>query len=302
MTIRRPGSHLVTLAAALFGAVLISFSAIFFGLSRVSPITGAFFRVGYAVPILFLLWLIRRKHDHRPPSRRWIAIGAGIALCADLLSWHTSIEFIGTGLATLIANTSVVFVAIGAWILFKEKPRTTTMLAIPVILLGVTLVSGLGQGDAFGSNPVRGTILALMAAVFYASYMLSLRHSNQEQAPAAGPLFEASLGATVTLFILGFIQGGLDLEFTWPAHGWLLALAVGSQVLAWLMITYALPRLPAVETATIILIQPALTLVWGALIFDERPSGLQIAGAAIVMVGVTVVAWVRARSTSAPLT
>jgi len=64
---------------------------------------------------------------------------------------------------------------------------------------------------------------------------------------------------------------------------------------AWLMITYALPRLPAVETATIILIQPALTMVWGAIIFDERPSGLQILGAAIILGGVAVVALVRAR-------
>lgn len=302
MTVRRPGGHLVTLAAALLGAVLISFSAIFFGLSGVTPMTGAFFRVGYALPFLFVIWLFRRRQDHRPMSRHWIAMGAGLALSADLLSWHTSIEFIGTGLATLIANTSVVFVAIGAWILFDEKPRRTTMVAIPVILFGVTLVSGLGQGDAFGSSPLRGTVLALMAACFYATYMLGLRHSNQEQAPAAGPLMEATLGATASLLILGLIQGDLDLEFSWPAHGWLLALAIGSQVLAWLMITYALPRLPAVETATIVLIQPALTLIWGALIFDERPSNLQIAGAVIVMVGVTVVAWVRARLTPAPLT
>lgn len=295
MSLTRPGSHLVTLAAALIGAVMISFSAIFFGLSGVSPITGAFFRVAYALPVLFLLWFLRRRQDRRPLSRHWIAIGAGVALCADLLSWHNSIEFIGTGLATLIANISVIFVAIGAWILFRERPRRTTMLAIPVILFGVTLVSGLGQGDAFGSNPVRGTVLALMAAVFYASYLLSLRHSNHEQAPAAGPLMEATLGATISLLILGMFTGGLDLAFSWPAHGWLLALALGSQVVAWLMITYALPRLPAVETATIILIQPALTMVWGAIIFDERPSGLQILGAAIILGGVAVVAWVRAR-------
>jgi drug/metabolite transporter (DMT)-like permease len=161
-------------------------------------------------------------------------------------------------------------------------------------------VSGLG-GDAFGSNPVRGTFLALMAAVFYASFLLSIRHSNHEQAPAAGPLMEATLGATVTLLVMGLIGSGIEFGFTWPAHGWLLALAIGSQVIAWLMITYALPRLPAVETATIILIQPALTMAWGALIFDERPSALQILGATIVLCGVAVVAWVRARLQPEPL-
>ena len=291
----------MTLLAALAGAVLISFSAIFFALSDVSPITGAFFRAVYALPVLFVLWWTRRNQDQRPTSRRWIAVGAGLALGADVISWHTSIEFIGAGLATLLANTSVVFVALGAWILLGERPRKTTMAAIPVILLGVTLVSGLGQGNAFGSNPLGGTLLALLAAVFYATFLLAFRHSNDEKAPAAGPLMEATLGAAMASLLLGLASSAIDFAFSWPAHGWLIALAVGAQVIAWLMIAYALPRLPAVETATIILIQPALTMLWGAVIFGERPSTLQIVGAVIVLAGVALVAFIRARRVPDPL-
>jgi drug/metabolite transporter (DMT)-like permease len=291
----------LTLLAALAGAVLISFSAIFFALSDVSPITGAFFRAVYALPVLFVLWWTRRNQDQRPTSRRWIAVGAGLALGADVISWHTSIEFIGAGLATLLANTSVIFVALGAWILLGERPRKTTMAAIPVILLGVTLVSGLGQGNAFGSNPLGGTLLALLAAVFYATFLLAFRHSNDEKAPAAGPLMEATLGAAMASLLLGLASSAIDFAFSWPAHGWLIALAVGAQVIAWLMIAYALPRLPAVETATIILIQPALTMLWGAVIFGERPSTLQIVGAVIVLAGVALVAFIRARRVPDPL-
>jgi drug/metabolite transporter (DMT)-like permease len=57
-----------------------------------------------------------------------------------------------------------------------------------------------------------------------------------------------------------------------------------------LLIGYALPRLPAAETATIILVQPALTMFWGALIFAERPSVLHILGAVVVLVGVAYIA------------
>jgi drug/metabolite transporter (DMT)-like permease len=291
----------LTLLAALAGAVLISFSAIFFALSDVSPITGSFFRAGYALPVLFAVWWLRRKQDRRPPSRRWIAIGAGLALGADVITWHTSIDLIGAGLATLLANTSVIFVALGAWIILGERPRNTTMAAIPTILVGVTLVSGLGQGNAFGSNPVRGTLLALLAAIFYATFLLGFRHSNDEKAPAAGPLMEATLGGAIASLLVGVFTSDLDFTFSWPAHGWLIALAIGAQVIAWMMIGYALPRLPAVETATIILIQPALTLLWGALIFDERPSPLQIVGAVIVLAGVAFVAFVRARKVPDPL-
>lgn len=284
-----------TLIAALAGAILISFSAIYYGLADVSPITGAFFREAYALPLLLIIWLIRRKADHRPMSRRWIAVGAGIALGADTVAWHNSIDFIGAGLATLIANTSVIFVAIGAWVLLGERPLRTTLASIPVILVGVAMVSGVGQGDAFGVDPVQGTLLALLAAIFYASFLLAFRFSNDAQAPAVGPLMEATFGALLTTLLISMFTSGIDFSFSWPSHGWLIVLAVGSQVIAWMMIGYALPRLPAVETATIILIQPALTLAWGAIIFDERPSILQIAGAVVVLAGVAFVAVVRAR-------
>jgi drug/metabolite transporter (DMT)-like permease len=285
----------LTLLAALGGAVLISFSAIFFALSEVSALTGAFYRAGYALPLLFLVWWLRRSGDRRPAQRRWIAVGAGLSMGADLFSWHSSIDYIGAGLATLLANTSVIFVAVAAWVLLGERPRRTTMVAIPVILLGVALVSGLGQGDAFGVNPVRGTVLALLAAMFYAIFILGFRHSNDEQAPAAGPLMEATFGALIAILAIGLVGPGIEFGFSWPSHGWLLALATGSQVVGWLAIGYALPRLPAVETATIILLQPALTMLWGTLIFDERPSALQIVGAVIVLTGVAFVAGVRAR-------
>jgi drug/metabolite transporter (DMT)-like permease len=300
MTRQTIQSHQVTLAAALLGAVMISFSAIYYGLSETSPTTAAFYRAAYALPVLVVLWWVGHGRDNRPVRRRWLALAAGLSLGADAVAWHTSIEFIGAGLATLLANTSVIFVALGAWILLGERPRRETMLAIPVILIGVTMVSGLGQGDAFGSDPLRGTFFALLAAMLYAGFILGFRHSNDEHAPAAGPLMEATAGTMFAAFAIGMVGQNIEFGFSWPSHGWLIVLALGSQVLGWLLIGYALPRLPAVETATIILIQPALTVVWGAMIFDERPSLLQIVGAVIVLGGVTFVALVRARREPAP--
>lgn len=290
----------MTLAAALLGAVMISFSAIFFGLSEVDPVTGAFFRAAYALPALFLLWVARRHQDRRPARKRWIALGAGLSLGLDVIAWHSSIEYIGAGLATLLANSQVIFVALAAWILFGERPSRQVLAAIPVVLTGVAMVSGIGQEGAFGDNPLLGTGLALLAAMFYAVFILGFRNSNDAHAPAAGPLLEATLGLALASLAVGLIGPGLSFEFTWPGHGWLLALALGAQVTAWLLIGYALPRLPAVETATIILLQPALTMVWGALIFSERPSAIQVAGAVLILTGVAWVAVARARQPRQP--
>jgi drug/metabolite transporter (DMT)-like permease len=285
----------VTLLAAIGGAIFISFSAIFFALSEVSPVTGAFFRAVYALPVLFVIWWVRRGRDSRPWAKRKTALIAGLVLGVDVVLWHIAIHHIGAGLATLIANSQVVLVAIAAWVLLGEKPSRRVMIAVPVVMIGVAMVTGLGRGDAFGDNPLLGTLLALLAAVFYSSFLLLFRSSNEAQAPPAGPLFEATIGLAVSAAILGLITGDLNLAPTWPAHGWLLGLALGAQVCGWLLIGHALPRLPAVETATIILLQPMLTMIWGALIFGERPSAIQLTGAVLVLGGVGFVAVASAR-------
>jgi len=290
----------VTSFSALAGALAISFSAILFGLSGVDPITGAFFRVAYALPVLIVIWLTVRHRDRRSRKMRLLALASGILLGVDMVVWHTSIGHIGAGLATLIANSQVVFVAVGAWLILGERPSRRIIIAIPVVLIGVAMVSGLGRSDAYGSNPLLGTLLALVAAMFYASFILVFRASNKIQAPPAGPLMEATAGGVVMVLILSTVTGGIEFAPTWPAHGWLIALALGAQVVGWLAIGYALPRLPAVETATIILVQPVLTMIWASLVFDERPSTVQLVGAALVLAGVGFVAIARARLAPEP--
>lgn len=290
----------MSLLAALAGALAISFSGIFFGLSGVDPLTGAFFRVAYALPVLFVIWFAYRDRDKRTWQKRLLAFGSGFLMGVDMVVWHTAIGHIGAGLATLIANSQVVFVAIAAWLILGERPSRRILIAIPVVLVGVALVSGLGMGDAFGSNPVLGTLLALVSAIFYAAFILVFRNANNIQAPPAGPLMEATAGGVVTVLILSTFFGGIDFAPSWPAHGWLIALALGSQVAGWLLIGYALPRLPAVETATIILVQPVLTMIWASIIFEERPSPIQLLGAALVLAGVGFVAVARARRVPEP--
>ena len=63
-------------------------------------------------------------------------------------------------------------------------------------------------------------------------------------------------------------------------------LAIGSQVIGWLLIGTALPKLPVVETSVLLLGQPVFTVIWGVLLFDERLSVLQWTGSAIVLAGV----------------
>ena len=96
----------------------------------------------------------------------------------------------------------------------------------------------------------------------------------------------------------GALLGELKLVPSWPAHGWLVTLALTSQVLGWLLITSSLPRLPAALSSMLLTIQPVGSVLLAIAIFGEAPSGLQLAGVAAVLCGLVLVA--RARPAPGP--
>jgi drug/metabolite transporter (DMT)-like permease len=277
----------VTRITALAGIVGISFAAIFVELADVAPATAAFFRTLYALPLLIVITRLSGRAV-RPRRERLMAFGAGMLLAVDLTLWHTAIDLIGAGLATVLANVQVVWVGLVAWLLFSERPSRVAFVVVPVVLAGVAMISGLGQEDAFGEDPVLGTIVGLIAGIVYASFLLLFRQSNRARGRPAAPLLDATAGAVLGSAIIGLFDAGFSLEVTWPAHGWLLALAVVAQTLGWLFISVALPRLAALETSVMLLLQPALTIVWARILLTETLSVLQWAGVAVVMGGVLV--------------
>ncbi|MEA2000387.1 MAG: DMT family transporter [Actinomycetota bacterium] len=273
---------------AVAGVTCISFAPI---LVRVADDAGdltiAFFRSLYALPFLAVLYLGTRQRDHRPRKNRLIAVAAGVFLALDLTFWHASIREIGAGLATVVVNMQVVIVALLAWVLFQEKPGRRAVALLPVIILGVVLISGVGSADAYGDNPGLGTAQSLLSAVFYAFFVLLLRESGRgHSSPSTGPVFDSTIGTTIaTLFIGLTFAPDFDLTISWPLHGWLLLLAIVSQVAGWLLIARALPQLPALDTSVLLLGQPMLAILWARLIFDEALGVGQWLGVALMLTG-----------------
>ena len=270
---------------ALAGVVSISFSAVFVRLASVSPVTATFYRAAYAVPVLAVLWAVTRSRYRRPPRARLLAFVGGTALALDLAFWHQSIALIGAGLATVIANVQIVFVAAAAW-LSGERLAPRTLGVIAAVLLGIVLTSGLARHDAYGTAPALGVVFGVIAGGCYAGFLLMFRTANRSLAPTAGPLLDATIGTAVGALLFAPFDQRFMLTPVWPAHGWLVLLALVAQVIGWLCIATALPRLPAVETSVLLLVQPVFALWWGRLLFAEHLSPLQWGGIVMVLAGV----------------
>jgi drug/metabolite transporter (DMT)-like permease len=284
----------------LAGALAIAFSGILYRYSHVSPSTGAFFRCLWALPPLAVLaWLEDRRYGPRPLRARALAWLAGVFFSADLVLWHNSIEQVGAGLATVLGNTQVVLVGLLAWAILSERPPRSSLAAIPVVAVGVVLISGVFEQGAYGSNPSLGALYGVLTGIAYSGFLLALREGNRDLRRPAGPLFDATLSATIGCAGIGLAAGDLDLTPSWSATGWLIVLALSSQVFGWLLISVSLPRLPAALTSVMLTFQPLCSVIFAALLLGEDPSTLQLVGAASILGGL-VVASVGRRPISTP--
>lgn len=276
------------LATVALGAMCIASSGVLVRLAETTPVTVAVYRCLYALPFLLAVTLLeRRRFGGLPPRTLRLAWIAGVFFAVDLIFWHNAIEAVGAGLATVLGNLQVVIVGFAAWALLNERPHATLFFAVPIVIVGVVLISGV-IGDAYGEDPALGVVFGIATSIAYAVFILVLREGSRDLRRVAGPLFHATLVSAIVAAAYGMVFGGWEVDPGWPAHGWLIVLALTSQVAGWLLISRSLPRLPAAITSVVLLLQPVGAMVLAAVVVDERPSFVQLSGAALILAGVIV--------------
>jgi drug/metabolite transporter (DMT)-like permease len=204
--------------------------------------------------------------------------------------WHYAIRDVGAGLSTVLGNLQVVVVPFLAWLILGERIQPRLLAALPLVCSGVVLISGVLETGAYGDHPMRGVVFGVLTGLTYAGFLLVLRQAGSDLRRPAGPLFDTTLVTTVVAAIAGLAIGDVDFLPSWPAHAWLVTLALTSQALGWLLITVSLPRLPAALTSVTLTIQPVASVLLGVILLGEDPSALQLAGVAFILAGLVSVA------------
>lgn len=263
------------------GAGLISFSAVFVSITHTEPTVTAFYRMLFGGAIL--LFLTRWKNERLIQGARQCvgtAVG-GFSLALDLALWHRSILFVGPGLATLLANFQVFFMAAVGVLVFRERLNWRIAVAIPLAVLGLYLIVGL-YWEGFSADYQWGVVLGLIAALCYTGYLVSLRMAQR----TSSTFSTITLATLFTGFFLGLIAGITGESFAIPdlqSGGVLVAYGVVCQVLGWLLITSGIGRVRNSSVGLILLLQPVLAFVWDVLFFARPISFVECAGALMAL-------------------
>jgi drug/metabolite transporter (DMT)-like permease len=293
----KPGTGSLPVVQAAAGASCLSASAVLFTLAAVGPLTATFYRCALPLPVLAVLAMSERHREGpRPLASHGYAVLAGVFFAINLVCWIRSIADIGAGAATVLGNLQVVFIAGLAWLVMRERPGRVLVAVLPVVLIGVVLVSGVIGSHGTARHPVAGALFGLGTSATYGCFLLILRQTAGQARHPAGQLFDATAAAAVCALIFGLMFGGLHLAIGWRSLGWLVVLTVTAGTTGWLLIARSLPCLPATVSALILLLEPAGAIILGVLALGQWPSLLQLGGVLLVCGGVLLVAGRQARA------
>ena len=282
---------------AASGAMLLALALVWGGsfffaeiaLTELPPLTIALHRVAWAVPVLLVvIWRLGI-----PVPRSWRIWGAYLVMGAlnnalpfSLIFWgQVEIE---SGLASILNGTTAVFGAVVAGLCLRDEPLTANRIGGAALgLAGVAVIMG---AEALGGLDPRSLaqMAVLAGALSYALASVWARLTLAGQPPQMNALGMLT-GATLLMIPVVWVVDGpprLDL----PGQVWaaLLALAVLSTALAYLLYFGILRRAGAANLMLVTLVIPPFATALGALFLGERLAGSAWAGFALIGCGLLI--------------
>jgi drug/metabolite transporter (DMT)-like permease len=278
-------------AALVLGAVAMGASPIFVRLADVGPFASAFWRMALAIPFL---WGWLKFEASRPGSNvrvlnassdAKLIIWIGFLFAGDLFFWHLSILNTSIANATLLATTTPIAVAFGAWMFLKEKITPKIMTGVLSGIAGAGLL--VGASATFAPENVLGDVSGLITAGFFGTYFLSLAYARRSMSAAQVMFYPAIVTAGLLLIIALLLD---DRLFPQSLQGWatLGALALISQIAGQGFAAYALGHLPAVFASLVLFFEVLAAVLLAWLIFAEPVSVWQLGGGMLILAGIYV--------------
>ena len=267
------------------GATLIGFAPIFVKWSDLSPAAITFWRMLLALPLLTgFNYVINKKIFFRVKSKKTIFYTAlaSLAFTTDLTLWHYSMNITSVANATIIVNSAPIFVALLAFIIYKELPAKgfgKSFLITYVGIIGLIIFS-----NNYANGKIFGDLLCMIAAIFYAVYLLIISKLNKET--SLNIIFYTTFFCCLFSLVPIMINSKSFIpisNFEWIN---MFLMAFLCQFGGQFLITFGIGKISASNGSIGLLMQPLTATLLAALIFSEILNLMQIVFVFITLAGI----------------
>jgi drug/metabolite transporter (DMT)-like permease len=269
------------------GILALGFSALFVRWADVpGPVMG-FYRLGLATLFLTPFALQRWKRVNVPlPALLIFPVVGGLMTSFDHAIWNTSIHYTTAANATLLNNATPIWVALFAWLVFRERLRGLFWLGLVLTLSGAVAV--LGSDFIHHPSVGLGDLLAILSSLFYAGYFL-VTQRGREKLDTLSYIWAVGIVASLALFGMSVSLGMPLRGFSTNTYLAFLGAALISQLGGYLSVGYALGHLPASIVAPTMIGQPVVTAILAFLLLGEKLLPAQWGGGMVVLAGIYLV-------------
>ncbi|HYM48501.1 MAG TPA: DMT family transporter [Burkholderiaceae bacterium] len=288
----------------LFGAALTAVATVAFSGKAVivklayrhgvDTITLLALRMLFAAPLFLALgWWASRRQRVKPLTRReWLTM-AGLGLLgyyAASLFDFLGLQYISAALERLVLFLYPTFVVLFSALLFRHRITRRELLALAISYAGIALVF-INDLTTQQANVTLGMVLVLISALCYAGYLIGSGRLVQRVGSVRFACF-ASLAASVGVLTHFIIVRDIAvlIEQPLPVHGLALLMAVVSTVLPIVLTSEGIRLLGSNKVAMVGTLGPVATIFLGYVFLNEPITTVQLAGAALVVAGVLVIA------------
>jgi drug/metabolite transporter, DME family len=234
--------------------------------------------------------------------RRWSARAAlvGVAYAACLVLFVLANRLTTAANTIYLQSTAPLYLLLLAPWLLHEPVRRQDIGFMLAVGAGLALFFvGVQQPAATAPDPARGNLLALASGFFWALAITGLRWLGAGE--NRGSPIAAVVSGNVTGFVLTLpmaLPVGRHALVDWAIVGYL---GIFQIALAYVLVTTAIQRIPALEASVILLLEPALNPFWAWVVQHETPGAWALLGGAIILGATTFKSWNESRVT-APVT
>jgi drug/metabolite transporter (DMT)-like permease len=235
---------------------------------------------------IFAIMLYTKKSFHEDYYEMIKAIFYGIAFYGTSSAiWFFSSIYIGTGLSMVIFFTYPAIVIIFNWILYREKIPKLYYLAISIIIFGMILLVDIHEL----SFDLKGILLGVLSAVFYACYMIASKGNkkNTRITPLISTLM-VSIGCSITSLIFTIFDNSFMVPSSLNMWWNIICVATISTAIPIFLLLEAFKYLTAEEGSILSVTEPVFVVLFGILLLGEHITLTQIIGVATILSGALI--------------
>lgn len=247
----------------------------------------AAYRLLFAAVLLapFALPAAARARSHLSARDGLRIAAAGICLAIHFGAWIGSLAYTSVASSVALVSSHPLWIALAGFLLFGERSGRLTWTGIALAMTGAAIILWGDRAEGSGPAPLLGNGLAILGALGMAGYIL-LARATRAAIGTLGYVWLVYAIAAVALAAAAGASASLFDGVSAAALGYVLAMAIGPQLIGHTAINYAARHLQPTLVSVTILGEPVLAAGLAWVLLAESIAPLELCGFAITLVGI----------------